>query len=146
MRFQTTILFKNFTTGKITELRGSDVEAICYHQAEHYIAEKKPYLKLNGIAVGPPMDEGYHLRRPGEIYITDMQVFDYSQERFAIFEGPKIRGISFNDVQAYMNEKKMGACRLVGLLVSEIPIKSLPDGSSVADFENAVEYDTARNN
>ncbi len=76
------------------------------------------------------------------IYCTEIKALDYTG-RMSTWCGPNIEAISFKDAQDYCENNGLGYCKVVGLLVSEIPCKS---GSYEADFSKEIDYTKYRLN
>ena len=73
------------------------------------------------------------------LYVTEIQALNPHTKELKIWEGPHVKGISFEDAQRYCDEN-LGYCRVVGKLVSEIPLKN--GVLSEPDFNNRIDYDT----
>ena len=56
------------------------------------------------------------------------------------FSGPHVPGISVADAQQYCEDNGLGYCRILGLLIVEIPCKD-----NKPDINNMTEYDSWNN-
>lgn len=70
------------------------------------------------------------------LYVTEIKAVDYIDGMLKDYAGPNVYGISFTDAQDYCNNNGLGYCKVVGLLVAEIPFDNYtPEPSRVVDYE-----------
>lgn len=82
----------------------------------------------------------YRGLKPGQRwYVTEIKAIHPIRNEIALFGGPTVPGISFEDAQAYCNNN-IGYCKVIGELVSEIPTKE--DGHT-PDWDNRIDYDNS---
>ena len=74
-------------------------------------------------------------------YTTEIQAICPLTGDLLKWAGPNVKGISFYDAQEYCNRNGLGYCKVVGLLVSEIPC----DANYKADFTKKIDYDFINN-
>jgi hypothetical protein len=67
------------------------------------------------------------------IYITTIRGICPKTGELKSYVGPNVRGITAQDAQRFCEENGLGYCKVVGLLVSEIPCKK---GGEMINYDN----------
>lgn len=68
------------------------------------------------------------------LYVTEIKAINPHTNELRLWEGPHVKGISFEDAQNYC-DNNIGYCKVVGLLVAEISSDS-----------NRIDYDLPKLN
>ena len=55
------------------------------------------------------------------LYVTEIRALNPHTNEMRLWQGPHVKGISFEDAQKYC-DNNIGYCKVVGLLVSEISL------------------------
>jgi hypothetical protein len=77
------------------------------------------------------------------LYVTEIKAIKPSTGCLTTYGGPNVPGISAGDAQDYCENNGLGYCKVIGLLVDEIPCKK---GTYEPDWENMVSYENTRDN
>ncbi len=77
------------------------------------------------------------------LYCTEIKAISHIDGELSKYSGPKVPGISFADAQDYCENNGLGYCKVVGLLVAEIPCK---DGTLEPDWDKMVDYEKPKLN
>lgn len=68
------------------------------------------------------------------LYVTEIKATNPHTNELLLWEGPRVKGISFEDAQNYC-DNNIGYCKVVGLLVAEI-----------SSDDNRIDYELPRLN
>lgn len=77
------------------------------------------------------------------MYVTEIKAIKPSTGELINYCGPEVPGISFQDAQDYCERNGLGYCKVIGLLVAEIPCK---EGTYEPDFNNMIDYENTKLN
>jgi hypothetical protein len=77
------------------------------------------------------------------LYITEIKALSPHTGELKTYCGPEVPGISFADAQNYCENNGLGYCKVVGLLIAEIPCK---EGTYDPDWEKQIDYDKQKLN
>lgn len=70
-------------------------------------------------------------------YATEIRAINPVTNELLTWSGPNIPGISFSDAEQYCQNNGLGYCKVIGLLLEEIPCKQ---GTLEPDWSNKVDY------
>lgn len=76
------------------------------------------------------------------LYVTEIRAFDPKTNEMKYWGGPNVKGVSESDAQNYIDNNGLGYCKIIGVLVAEIPCK---EGTFEADMDKIVNYDFNNN-
>lgn len=73
-----------------------------------------------------------------DLYVTEIKAFSPKNNEVKTYCGPHVPGISFTNAQEYCENNGLGYCKVVGLLIAEIPCdeKENPIWHKMIDYEN----------
>lgn len=74
-----------------------------------------------------------------DLYVTEIKAICPKTGDLKVYCGPHVPGISFFNAQEYCQNNGLGYCRVIGILVAEIPCKDLasePEWNKMIDYEN----------
>lgn len=71
-------------------------------------------------------------------YLTEATFVCSETGDIKTYRGPNAFGVSFADAQDYCDRNGFSYCKVIGLIISEIP--TLPDGLT-PDWESEVDYE-----
>lgn len=78
-----------------------------------------------------------------DLYVTEIKAESPLTGEIKTWCGPSVPGISFSDAQQHCEENGLGYCKVIGLLVMEVPCI---EGTHRPDWKNAVDYEPKRLN
>lgn len=77
------------------------------------------------------------------LYVTEIQAISPTDGILKTYCGPEVPGITTQDAQEYCEKNGLGYCKVIGLLIAEIPCKP---GTHEPDWSKMTDYDNERNN
>ena len=77
-----------------------------------------------------------------KLFVTEIQAINPLTGELTTWDGPHIPAISWSDAEAYCQENGLGYCKVIGILLAEIPTKA--DGWT-PDWGKMVEFDLDKN-
>ena len=77
------------------------------------------------------------------LYTTIIKAISPVDDELKVYAGPNVQGISFTDAQNYCNNNGLGYCKVIGLIVTEIPCK---EGTYEPDWDKKVDYEDVKLN
>ena len=72
------------------------------------------------------------------LYVTEIKALCPHTGEMKTYCGQEVQGISLEDAQNYCDTNGLGYCKVIGLLVAEIPCK---DGTHEPDWDNEVDFE-----
>jgi len=72
------------------------------------------------------------------LYCTEVKAISHIDGELKKYAGPNVPGISFADAQDYCENNGLGYCKVVGMLIAEIPCK---EGTFEPDWDKMVDYE-----
>jgi hypothetical protein len=71
-------------------------------------------------------------------WVTEIKAISPNHGEIAVYGGPNVPGLTLTHAQQYCEENGLGYCRVIGELISEIPVgpKGTPDWLNRIDYDN----------
>lgn len=76
------------------------------------------------------------------LYVTEIKAIRPRDGELITYCGPNVPGISVKDAEYYCETNGLGYCKVIGLLISEIPCKP---GTLEPDWDKKVDFDAHLN-